>query len=146
MHGNTGRPSGRPPERPLSEPESDGGETVAWCDHCGDERRFAKRQVDVARREEASPSPDVGKALRGQTAFVCENCGDVRADLIAEQAYDYEHSNQGFEVPPFEDEADATRAASGSVEPPPPPERATPARVAEADAGREERDAARGER
>lgn len=105
------------------EPESDVGETVAWCDTCGDERRFERDTRDAAAEEERADEPDVRRAITGDEGWRCTVCGTFVPQLVSEEAYEYELSDVGYTKTQFKDEEDTIREreADGVT----PPERAT---------------------
>lgn len=107
------------PKTPF-DAESDIGETTAWCDTCGDERRFVREtRTGAAEVEETeSAEPDVRRALTGDTGWRCTVCGTFDPNLINDDAYDYQYSDVGYQVPQFEDENQELPDSTEGVTPP----------------------------
>ncbi|HWG90824.1 MAG TPA: hypothetical protein VNZ52_08265 [Candidatus Thermoplasmatota archaeon] len=102
--------------RRRHEPESDATDVVAWCENCGAETRFLEERVQAPYETEGVEEPlDVRGIVVGNEVWRCRDCGTIREDPIADEAYVWEHGNDGYRVRAFPDEEVTWRAAGDEV-------------------------------
>lgn len=97
-------------------PESDAGEVVAWCESCNHESRFLEQQRAARYDPEGVEEPlRVREIVEGHTVWCCVDCGQCREDPMAEEGYEWEDTNQGYQVRSFPDEEVTWRAPGDEV-------------------------------
>lgn len=99
-------------------PEDDVGETISWCENCKEDRRWVKTHADVSRSEELSEMPSIYHALEGETGWRCAGCGEFRRDLIAEEGYEFNATDSGYQVDGFTDDETPLVKREDDVTPP----------------------------